>query len=542
MIWPFGKIWQRQGARKRPTDDANGLYVSRPRIETAIAAALAHGDNLVIYGPPRQGKTMLLARQFTGADSIFIECRPSFKRTQIYRVALSSLGYSVLVEKRKRRKASTTVKLGVASVGVEAGADRDVEQLMQSVTVDLKNPSEVAHLISRLKHLPWLVLNNFQFLDSQTKRNLLFDLTFFTERQNIRIAIVGAWSNEDYLEEIEPAVAGKFRYVFVPTWSDSELREAATQWCAHSKAPGLATPHVDEFLTLADGDISLFRSLVEGYIDKGESAPDGTADSNAVLPIQTMVLRRFRRALYTKLEAIFEQRDAYAAYLSVKPTDRFVLNPKFQPIRNASQEDYLRTLINPHTNQFYSGQREVLLDKNGNPQYLEQASGEVIKITTDVVSFLLRQFHSAVKQGSNSVELSRLAREFGEQLFPKPIALDETKIKAIFARFDEVQRQAFIVPHMFAVDAAADAMEIVDRRLALFLQSIGLDDLEEVLDEVRPSRPLAARRRNLVSLPLTRTEEAAYIEQSIPNSSETPTSDRFAEGKLDEVGEVDEFD
>ena len=158
------------------------------------------------------------------------------------------------------------------------------------------------------------------------------------------------------------------------------------------------------------------------------------------------------------------------------------------------------------------------------------------------MSFLLRKFHSAVKQGSNKVELTTLAREFGEQLFPTPIALDETKIRTVFVRFNEVQRQAFIVPHMFAVDSTTDVMAIVDRRLALFLQSIGLDDLEELLDEVRPSRPLSARRRNYVSLELTRSEQAAYVEQSIPKTPETLKSDVSTESELHDVDEVDEFD
>ena len=218
MVWPFRKTARLPGplGRGSTADPKDWFYVSRPRIEQAVAGALAQGDNLVIYGPSHQGKTLLLSRQFAAADSIYIECRPDFKRTQIYRVALSSLGYAVLVEKTRRGKASTTVKLGLASVGAEASAEGELEQVMQSVTVDLKNPSEVAHLISRIKRLPWLVFNNFQLLDSATKRSLLFDLTFFAERPNIRIIIVGAWSSEDYLEEIEPALAGKLRYVLVP--------------------------------------------------------------------------------------------------------------------------------------------------------------------------------------------------------------------------------------------------------------------------------------------------------------------------------------
>ena len=534
MRWPF---------RKRPTmagpllggsthDTTDPFYVSRPRIETAISDALAQGANLVIYGPPHIGKTMLLTRQLAAADSIYIECRPGFKRTQIYRVTLSGLGYALLVEKKKRGKASTTVKFGLASTGVEAGAEGEMEQVMQSVTVDLKNPSEVAHLISRIKRLPWLVLDNFQLLDSRTKKNLLFDLAFLAERPSLRVVIVGAWSQEEYLEEIEPAVAGKFRYVLVPMWSDAELREAAAQWSAHSRTVGAITPHLEEFLALAEGDISLFRALLEASADKGGPVPSPSASSSAALSVQKMVIGRFRRGLSTKLKSIFAEREIYVTYLSLRTSSRFVINPKFRPIRNAAESDYARTTINPATNQPYPDDREVLLDRSGNPQYIEKITGEVVDQKTNIVRFLLRRFHSAVQQGHNKIELTSLAHEFAKQL-EQPIALDESRLMEVLRGFDEVQRQALVVPNMLAVHGT-NAMEIVDRRLFLFLQSVSLEDLEDLLDNVQPRVAPSARRRNRLSPQMTEDEKAAYVTRLTSHSNEATGSDRSVEETSDD--------
>lgn len=535
MIWPFRKISHKAGplARSAANDAKDSFYVSRPRIEQAIADALVQGDNLVVYGPSHQGKTMLLTRQLD-ADSIYIECRPGFKRTQIYRVVLSSLGYAVLVEKKRRGKASTTVKFGLASTGVEASAEGEMEQVLQSVTVDLKNPSEVAHLISRIKQVPRLVLNNFQLLDRKTKRSLLFDLAFFAERSSIHTFIVGTWSNEDYLEEIEPAVAGKFRYALVPTWSDAELHEAAIQWSARSKAFGEMTPHLNEFLALVGGDISLFRALLENSIDNSRSSPSGTVSIPTVPEIQSMVLGRFRRGLSTKLKAIFAQRETYVTYYFLETTSIFPNNPKFQLIPDAVESDYLRTTINPQTNQPYPGGREVLLDRSGNPQIIEQTTGEVDEMQTDIASFLLRKFHSAVEQGSSKIELASLVNEFEEQLLPKPIALDKSRLKTVFVRFGEVQRQALIIPHMLAVDGTGEVMEIVDRRLFLFLQSVGPEDLEELLDESQPRNFPSARRRSHLSSEMTTAERAAYVAQVMPESLEIPNSDEPIEDELED--------
>lgn len=522
MIWPFRKMRHTASSlvRRATVEPLDPFYVSRPGIEEAITSVLRRGENLAIYGPPRQGKTTLLGRQLRPTDSVYIECRPGFKRTQIYRVALSSLGYAVLVQKKRRGKASTTVKLGLAGAGAEAGAEAESEQVLQSVTVDLKNPSEVAHLISRITNLPKLVLNNFQLLDSTTKKNLLYDLAFFTERPNIRVVIVGAWSNVDYLEDIEPAVSGKFRYVYVPTWSEEELRRAVAQWSAHAKALDAIGPRLDEFLSLAAGDISLFRALVDSFIEKSGRVAGQSAPPSTTLPIRDMVLGRFRRGLSTKLRSIFAQRGTYITYTAVKAAPRLVANPKFHAIPNASPNDYLRTSINPQTNQPYGGGRSVLLDRKGNPQFIEQPSGVLEDRTTDIACFLLRRFHSAVKQGSTKIGLASLAHDFAEQFLPDAVALDEARLQAVFARFDEVQRRALVVPQMFALDATGDAMEIVDRRLTLFLEGMSIDDLEDVLDDFQPMSVPNVRRRNHVSLNITEEEEAAYIRKAMGEALE----------------------
>lgn len=146
MMWPFRKKPQAKGLlTKGSTQDMKDpFYFARPQIEKLLTNALSQSNSLVIYGPSHQGKTTLLTRHRTPADSIYVECRPGFKRTQIYRVVLSSLGYAVLTEKTKRGKATTTVKFGVTALGGEASAEEELDQTMQAITIDLKNPSEVA--------------------------------------------------------------------------------------------------------------------------------------------------------------------------------------------------------------------------------------------------------------------------------------------------------------------------------------------------------------------------------------------------------------
>jgi hypothetical protein len=440
---------------------------------------------------------MLLTRQMP-SDTVVIECRPDFKRAQIYRVIMSSVGYAVLVEKKRSGKASTTVKIGVGVFGGEANAEGGLEQTLQPVTVDLKNSSEVALLISRIKNLPWIVLNNFQLLDSKTKQTLLFDMVTFADRPGMRILIVGSWPNEYYLEELEPALAGRFRYLEVPMWSDEELRKAAAQWASNGKKPRAG--NIDEFVDLADGDISLFRTLADVSIAKGGSLDKAAPDGSPATSVQDMVVGRFRRGLSSKLQAIFAERDSYVGYVALQPTTEKALNPKFIPVAGLADSDYLRTSINPETGQPFADGAQVPMDQNKNAQYIEQTIDKPVSAQVDIVRYLFRQFHAAVQKETRSIDIDSLVQEFGSFQALKPTELDASKLRAALLRFGEVQREALVVPALLNVSSTGQAMEITDRRFLLFLKGIDIEDLMELLDEAQPPQRPSPRRRNQISL------------------------------------------
>jgi hypothetical protein len=475
----------------------NTAYVSRPDLEAALAGFVARGENLVLYGPSHQGKTMLLTRQMP-SDTVVIECRPDFRRAQIYRVIMSSVGYAVLTEKKRSGKASTTVKLGVGVFGGEANAEGGLEQTLQPVTVDLKNSSEVALLVSRIKNLPWIVLNNFQLLDSKTKQTLLFDMVTFADRPGMRILIVGSWPNEDYLEELEPALAGRFRYLEVPMWSDDELRKAAAQWTSNAGKP--RAENIKEFVELAGGDISLFRTLVDVSISKSGFAGKAGPDGSPAASVQDMVVGRFRRGLSSKIQAIFAERDSYVGYVSMQPTTEQTLNPKFTPVAGLAESDYLKTSINPETGQRFADGAEVPMDKHKNAQYIEQTIEKPVSTQVDIVRYLFRQFHAAVKKETPSIDIDTLVKEFGSYQTLKPTELDASKLRAALLRFGEVQREALVVPALLNVSSTGQTMEITDRRLLLFLKGIDIEDLMELLDEAQPAQRPSPRRRNQISL------------------------------------------
>ncbi len=142
--------------------------------------------------------------------------------------------------------------------------------------------------------------------------------------------------------------------------------------------------------------------------------------------------------------------------------------------------------------------------------------------------YLFQQFHAAAHQGVHKLELASLVQDFEEYPNPIPIELDPSRLKAALVRIGDVQREALIVPALLSVDGTGEAMEIVDRRLFLFLQSITIEDLIELLDSAQPRMLPNPRRRNQVSREMTASDKAAYVLQTEQELTPAESSDSSA--------------
>jgi hypothetical protein len=87
---------------------------------------------------------------------------------------------------------------------------------------------------------------------------------------------------------------------------------------------------------------------------------------------------------------------------------------------------------------------------------------------------------------------------------------------------------------MLAIEAGALAMELLDRRLLLVLQSVSAEELGELLDEAAPRVMPDPRRRNHVSDELTEQQKAAFAASVAPLEGEGGVVDDDADADPDE--------
>jgi hypothetical protein len=499
-----------------PAPELDQCYFPRLNVEPEVKKRLARRDNFVLYGPARQGKTMLLSACLPIRDSIYIECRPDFKRPHLYRLILASLGYSISTEKKRKQKADYKIKFGLLGTNMGAGVDLEQERTLQEINVDLKNPSEVAHLISRIPNLPYVVLNGFHLLDPNTKKNFLFDLAFFAERSEIRFIIVGSWLQVDYLEAIEPAITGKLHYIPVPFWAAEELRAAHRFWCDRQVIKPVLPEILEEMISLSGGDIALFAALMA-------MPPASSIDSLRRDAIE-LVVSRSLRGLEARIEELLNRREIAFSYDAIHTEIALEANPNFHPIPGATDATYQRVAINPETGRPFSKREEVKIDATGTPQYRENVNVTRVTRVGRIGDFVLYKFYQAVRAGSDTLQLSELVAEFMRDYLPDSIGIDAAKLTAIFLQIHEAQRLAPISPPLIEVTSDARALHIADRRFYLTLKSMGPDDFEDWFEKRRPSDTPKPRRRANISSDITQEDLDQLFAQASKAAVRPPAS------------------
>lgn len=506
MFWNLFRTARSVPPLAPPAPEVGHCYFPRAPLEAEVRKRLARHDSLVLYGPARQGKTMLLAACLPIRDCIYIECRPDFKRPHIYRLILASLGYSITTGGKRSRKADYSIKLGVLGTNMEGGVDLAQERTLQEINVDLKNPSEVAHLISRIPRLPYVVLNGFHLLNPNTRENLLFDLAFFSERSQIRFVIIGTWHQADYLEAIEPAIAGKLHYIRVPFWSTEELHEVYRFWCEKTAIRPLPSGILDEMISLAGGDIALFAALMA-------MPPAATIEESHKHAVE-LVVRRSLRGLAARIEELLNRRELAFSYRAIAVDTRFEPNPDFQPTPGAREADYQRVVINPETGRPFADGREVKLDAAGNLQYREMTDAILTTFTARIGDFLIYEFYDAAQANRDTLVLTDLVAKLKRVWLRNAVGIDDAGLRAVFLRIDEAQRRAPVSPALVETTEDGQALRIADRRFYLTLRSMGPDEFDEWFEKHRPAGTPRPRRRANVSADVPQWELDRLTEQA----------------------------
>jgi len=136
-----------------PPSDLRSFFFGRPDLEQALEQALRSGKHVLVYGAPRQGKTTLVRQAVAQRSHVILHASRDCRFSDLSRNLLLSLGCSVKVEQKNKRrisgKAEIHFKWPFVSAGGSTEGGLDNEQTYRTFSAEIDNPNDVCRSSSR---------------------------------------------------------------------------------------------------------------------------------------------------------------------------------------------------------------------------------------------------------------------------------------------------------------------------------------------------------------------------------------------------------
>ena len=240
-------------------------YFDRNQFQQKFETAFTSGFHLLIYGPPGQGKTTTLRHHLMGINYCVIECQRGIKKIDIYRIFLSYCGFSITVERKKRKGSKVNAVLKLVPYSLDATKNEESETTTQELSVDISNASDIVRVVEKHKFKNLLILNNFHLLSIETRQELVHDITVFYDFSNLQVILVSNIGDEYQLEKLYGGISGRLEKIYVGYWNDDEIHSYINKY---SLAFSVSFPPliVDRICELCQGDINIVNQLCLLYL------------------------------------------------------------------------------------------------------------------------------------------------------------------------------------------------------------------------------------------------------------------------------------
>lgn len=198
--------WFRDG---EPSTGLESFYFEDVDLIKKLKSALESRRHVLLYGAPRQGKTALVRHVLGSQKSITLHASEDFGFADISRNILLSLGCSVIVEQKKKRRAAAKAEVKfswpfISGAGsAEAGLEN--EQTLRTFTAEIGNPNDVCHLLTQFSEIPLVVIEHCERLRRKDRRLLGEFLQVTSENKAIQILLIASSLQVplEYRERIE---------------------------------------------------------------------------------------------------------------------------------------------------------------------------------------------------------------------------------------------------------------------------------------------------------------------------------------------------
>lgn len=210
-------------------------YIEREAVDKRFKAALSDGNEVIVYGSSKQGKTSLILKHLDEKDYVKVECSPQTQPIDIYKSILRQLEIRYVESETSENGAEHGGKISsgfkikipfIGDTGIDAElSDKATDKYSSKVTYieyNLALAQDVSELLKAHKASKYVVLENFHYLPSEVQEALSYDLRTFQDHHIIFI-ILGIWREANRLIQFNGDLLDRVTEVPVEPWEENDF-------------------------------------------------------------------------------------------------------------------------------------------------------------------------------------------------------------------------------------------------------------------------------------------------------------------------------
>jgi hypothetical protein len=212
-------------------------YIEREAVDSKFNIAINDGNEVIVYGSSKQGKTSLILKHLKETHYVKVECSPQTQPVDIYKSMLRQLGIKFIesethehgYEHGGKLNAGFKVKIpfiGDTSATAEVSDKKNDKSSVKEgyIEYNLALAQDVSELLKSHNINKYIVLENFHYLEIGVQETLAYDLRVFQDHHIIFI-VLGIWREANRLIQFNGDLLDRVSEVPVEPWESSDFKK-----------------------------------------------------------------------------------------------------------------------------------------------------------------------------------------------------------------------------------------------------------------------------------------------------------------------------
>ncbi len=216
-------------------------YIERESVDKAFREALTDGNEVIVYGSSKQGKTSLILNNLNEEQYVKVECSPQTQPIDIYKSILRQIGIKFTESETSENKYEhggkviAGFKIKIPFIGDTAASAEIADKALTGVSkketyveYNLELAQDVSEILKQHKVKKYLILENFHYLTLEVQETLAYDLRVFQD-QGIIFIILGIWREANRLVQFNGDLLDRITEIPVEPWSVDDFKKVMTK-------------------------------------------------------------------------------------------------------------------------------------------------------------------------------------------------------------------------------------------------------------------------------------------------------------------------